>query len=150
MATDDEYVESIPIPVTETSSEQTKDPQNEEPVSDEIIEFVDFSNEEFLAAYSKDAAWAGILSCKLFYEKDWLGAWTFNQTLDREYERKGYFRLLGINQAFDIAVVQKGVKNSKDEIRMIESYCREELIEYNQKDSRIPMPPRNFWETWDD
>lgn len=148
MATTDNSEESISTPENEISSEQAIEVPNEELAPEENLNFVDNLNVEFFRTYPD--SWASILSCKLFYEKDWLGSWTFHMEYDRALERRGEFRLLGINQAFDMAVVQNGVRNSRDEIRMIEGYCKDVLNYYSERDSRIPTPASDFWQTWDD
>jgi hypothetical protein len=143
MATDDEYVESIPIPETETSSQQSQEPKNEESVSTNV-EFVDNLNDEFLEKYKFNKTWAHILSCKLFYDKDWDGAFYYNYLWDEERQlNKVYYELVVLNEAFS-KLMREGVTDSIDEMKELDDSCSELLIFYNRRDPRIPMPPSDF------
>lgn len=149
MATTDNSEESISTPENEILSEQAIEVPNEELAPKENLNFVDFSNDEFLAKYSYQKEWAQILSCKLFYEEDWEGAWYYNYQWDEERQLKGYPQLVVLNEAF-AKLFRKGVTDSIDEMKEIDYYCNQLLISFNNRDSRIPMPPSDFWQTWDD
>lgn len=144
MATEDESIKSMTSPITETSSEQNQEPQNEEPVSGENVEFVDDLNDEFLEKYKFNKTWAQILSCKLFYDKDWDGAFYNNYLWDEERQlNKVYYELVLINEAFS-KLMREGVTDSIDEMKELDDYCSELLIVTNRRDPRIPMPPSDF------
>lgn len=131
------------------SPEQTQEQQVEMSPSMETADFVDAANVEFIAKFSEE--WASILSCKFFNEQDWLSSWTYWQVYDEEVAQRGDIRLLGINQAFDIAIVEQGVTNSRSEIATIKSHCEDVLNYYHEKDKRIPRPisTKEFWDKWE-
>jgi len=138
------FVLSIQGCGSESNSSVTQDQvESSEPSIESNVEFVGFTD-EFISAYPE--SWALILSCKKFFDRDISGAWAFNIQYDKELEKRGKFRLLGINQAFEI-VINDGPQNSPDEMNMIQSMCREILTKYNNKDSRITLPSGDFWKS---